>query len=206
MGFNDDIFQLTGGKGYKSVKSDTSSDNNENTTENPIAAPKIEKASVSKSQPTEHRLHDQDYVIESDLVTPVVKAVRNKEEKPLIVVVDDDFETLDLMEIYLNRNYTYKGFSGPREAVFYMNQHVPEIIFLDCKIHTMKAATFIDIIRSGKGNEKVPFVLLGEEYEIKEFTKGLLPKGVIGTITKPVARGKLQEYIDGVVKKNMNRD
>lgn len=219
MAFNDDIFNFTGGLGFTSFstggdiekeeeKNDivAKSENTEKTEQNDKASDKADSLDILSGITSERWSSslgndEHDYVIESDLIMPKIKAVKSETEKPLIVVVDDDFETLDLLEIYLKRNYTYESFSGPREAVFFLNQHTPELILIDCKIHTMKALTFIDIIRTGAGNENVPFVLVGTEEELKSFDSELLPKCVIGTMKKPIARGQLQEYIDKVVKK-----
>ena len=222
MAFNDDIFNFTGGLGFTSFSTGSDiekeeekndivakSENTEKTEQNDKASETNDKSAsldilsgiTSERWSSSLGNDEHDYVIESDLVMPKIKAVKSETEKTLIVVVDDDFETLDLLEIYLKRNYTYESFSGPREAVFFLNQHTPELILIDCKIHTMKALTFIDIIRTGAGNENVPFVLVGTEEELKSFDSELLPKCVIGTMKKPIARGQLQEYIDKVVKK-----
>lgn len=222
MAFNDDIFNFTGGLGFTSFSTGSDiekeeekndivakNENTEKTEQNDKASETNDKSAsldilsgiTSERWSSSIGNDEHDYVIESDLVMPKIKAVKSETEKPLIVVVDDDFETLDLLEIYLKRNYTYESFSGPREAVFFLNQHTPELILIDCKIHTMKALTFIDIIRTGAGNENVPFVLVGTEEELKSFDSELLPKSVIGTMKKPIARGQLQEYIDKVVKK-----
>ena len=142
---------------------------------------------------------DADYVIESDLVTPKIETIENS--KPLIVVVDDDFETLDLLEIYLRRDYEYVPFSGPREAIFYLNQRVPDLIIIDCKIHTMKATTFADIIRSGAGKSDVPFVFMGTEEELDSINSDQVPSYFVGCLKRPVARGDLQGIIDRTIKK-----
>lgn len=208
MGYSDDILKLTGGKGFGFIYSsgDDKKDNKENIEnrearrkhdEDKITVPNVEPVTA----PEVASKRDLDYVIQSDLVTPVVGAVKDETAKPLIVVVDDDFETLDLLDIYLKRDYTYESFSGPREAVFFLNQHTPEIVFIDCKIHTMKALTFIDIIRTGAGNENVPFVLVGNDEELKDFDLELLPDYIIGKLRRPVARKDLISFIDKVLKK-----
>lgn len=144
---------------------------------------------------------DSDYVIESDLLAPKIKAVRADDEKPLIVVVDDDFETLDLLKIYLQRDFRYKAFSGPREAIFFLNQNTPDLVIVDCRIHTMKALTFADIIRTGEGNEEVKFALSGTQEELESIDKAALPGYIVGLIKRPVARGDLQNVLDMVIKK-----
>lgn len=144
---------------------------------------------------------DFDYVIESDLVTPSIKAKKSEAEKPLIICVDDDFGTLDLLGIYLKRDYEYEGFSGPREAIFFLNQKIPDLILLDCKIHTMKAKTFMEIIMANPSNKDVRFAYTGTEDELAEIDWNFVPDYVIGKVSRPIARGKLQEILD-IIKKD----
>lgn len=229
MTFDDDFIQLTGIKDKAGSDKDTDKKSKEKLPEKkPEVQQEIEQETEQKTQseePEESKAErnsfiqdilsgvstqnkwaseygnpDGDYVIESDLVTPVIKPVKAVDEKPLIVVVDDDFETLDLLEIYLKRNYRYQGFSGPKEAVFFLNQNIPDLVLVDCKIHTMKAITFAEIVRTGAGD--IPFVFTGDEYELEQLEKTLLPDYVIGTIRRPVARGDLQDLIDKALSLN----
>lgn len=139
----------------------------------------------------------RDYVIESDLVVPTIKRVKVEREKPVVLVIDDDFDMLDLLKIYLMRDYEYKPFSGPKEAIFYLNENVPDLIFIDCYIHSIKAARVVDIIHSYKEIAEVPIYYICEEYE-RGAIERKLPEGVNGIIERPIARGKLQEILDVV--------
>lgn len=144
---------------------------------------------------------DQDYVIESDLVVPTIKPIKKEESKPCILVIDDDFDTLDLLKIYFARGYEYVSFSGPREAIFYLNEHIPDLILLDCYIHTIKAARVVDIIHSYKEIQEVPIYYLCEEYE-RGAIETKLPDGVAGIIERPVSRKSIQEMLDTVFPKD----
>lgn len=142
----------------------------------------------------------RDYVIESDLVVPTIKRQKIEREKPVVVVIDDDFDMLDLLKIYLMRDYEYKPFSGPKEAIFYLNENVPDLIFIDCYIHSIKASRVVDIIHSYKEIADVPIYYICEEYE-RGAIERKLPEGVKGIIERPVARGKLQDILDVVFPK-----
>jgi len=189
MIFDDNFVQLTEGRTpFKSSEED-------GLLEEPL---QLEEVESTGKKPIEYITSDKDYVIESDLVIPTVEMVK-KTEKPLIVVVDDDFDTLDLMKIFLSRDYEYEGFSGPREAVFYLNTHNPALVMIDCKIHTMKASSFASIVRSGQGNENVPIVYTGTEEELSRVDKDMLPDYIKGFLMRPVARGQLQEILDSIL-------
>ncbi len=129
------------------------------------------------------------------LETPVIKPVRSENGKPTVVVIDDDYSVLDIMKIYLSRDYECAVFSDPREAIFYMNTHLPDIIFLDCYMTLMDTKRIISIVRSYKEMENVPiyFMVYEEERYVFEHKKDT---GAAGIITRPIARGDLQEILD----------
>lgn len=143
---------------------------------------------------------DLDYAIETDLVMPTIKPVKAVDAKPTILAIDDDFSTLDLMKIYFSRDYDYVSFSGPREAIFYLNEHVVDLIFLDCYIHTIKAARVVDIIHSYKELANVPIVYLCDDYEYGAIYSKL-PNGVNALIQRPVSRKSIQDIIDRFLPK-----
>jgi CheY-like chemotaxis protein len=85
--------------------------------------------------------------------------------------------------------------SDPKEAIFYMNTHLPDIIFLDCYMTVMDTKKILSIVRSYKEMEKVPvyFMVYEEEKYVFEHKKDT---GAVGLITRPIARGDLQEILD----------
>jgi PleD family two-component response regulator len=129
------------------------------------------------------------------LETPRIGPVRSESGKQTIVVIDDDYATLDIMKIYLARDYECAAFSDPKEAIFYMNTHLPDIIFLDSYMTVMSAKKIISIIRSYKEMEKVPIYYMVYEEERDVFRLKKIP-GVEGLITRPIARGELQKILD----------
>ena len=137
----------------------------------------------------------------SDLKIPRTKPSKTKGASPQIVVIDDDFSTLDLMKIYLQRTYDFQPFDNAREAIFYLNKHVPDLIFLDCYVSIIPAKKMVEIIRSYKEYADVPIYLLAEADEIgaieAKIEKQDFPD-VQGILTRPVARGELQVVLDTV--------
>lgn len=129
------------------------------------------------------------------LEIPDIRPVRNIDGRATIVVIDDDYATLDIMKIYLSRDYECAVFSDPKEAIFYMNTHLPDIIFLDCYMTLMDTKKILSIIRSYKEMEKVPvyFMVYEEEKYVFEHKKDT---GAAGLLLRPVARGDLQKILD----------
>ena len=223
MIFDESFFQLTGGK-LNYDEDDLSSENlddlisiAEQNAKKPEEDVKNESDEVdfdslsfdssdvsdvfnNDESPVENDSFSRDYVIESDLVVPKIKRQKVEREKPVVLVIDDDFDMLDLLKIYLMRDYEYKAFSGPKEAIFYMNENVPDLVFIDCYIHSIKAARVVDIIHSYKELADVPIYYICEEYE-RGALERRLPEGVKGLIERPIARGKLQDILDVVFPK-----
>lgn len=138
---------------------------------------------------------NEDFVLEEELATPDIKPVRSESGKPTVVVIDDDYQTLDIMKIYLARDYECAVFSDPKEAIFYMNTHLPDIIFLDSYMTVMSARKLISIIRLYKEMKNVPiyFMVYEEERDVFEHKKDA---EIEGLITRPIARGELQKILD----------
>lgn len=144
----------------------------------------------------------------TQMIMPSTKPKTVRSQKPQIVVIDDDFATLDLMKIYLQREYDFISFDNPKEAIFYLNKHIPSMIFLDCYITMIRCKKVIEILRSYPEYEKVPIYLLVEPDEKgameAKVEKGEMPKAA-GFLTRPVARGELQKTLDEVFKDNKDK-
>ena len=137
-----------------------------------------------------------------DIVTPDIKPKKAESDKPLIVVIDDDFSTLDIMKIYLARGFTCETFSSPKDAIFYLNNHVPDLIFMDCYLNMVKTKMMLEIIGSYTEFETVPIVYICEDDEYGA-VKSKLPERVSDLITRPVKRGDLQNILDEVFPKEL---
>ncbi len=141
----------------------------------------------------------EEVAIEDDRIIPKV-SVSTYKEKPLVVVIDDDFTVLDIMKIYLAREYTYMGFTNPKDAIFYMNANVPSLVFLDSYMSMISTKKLLPIIKSYEYMKNVPIYYICEESE-KAAVKKKLSDDIQGIITRPVARGDLQKILDSVFAK-----
>lgn len=130
-----------------------------------------------------------------DIVVPDIKPKKEKRERKQIVVIDDDFSTLDLMKIYLLRDYEYKAFDNPKNAIFHLNTSVPDLIFIDSDLNLVKTKRVIEIIRTYKELKKVPMIYLADPSE-EASLKSKLTDGVLDIISRPVKRGDLQRILD----------
>ena len=131
--------------------------------------------------------------------SPDVKPRRAESEKHTIVVIDDDFSTLDLMKIYLQRDYDVEVFDNPKNAIFFLNSTVPDLIFIDCYLDVMSTKRILDIIGSYKELAETPIVFLAEPSE-KAAIENKLPENVVDIIPRPVTRADLQRMLDTHIK------
>lgn len=131
----------------------------------------------------------------NDMVIPKFEKHTSAGGKKIICVIDDDFSTLDLMKIYLQRSYEYVSFDNPKNAIFYLNSNVPDLIFVDCYLYTIPTKKIIEIIHSFDELANVPIVYLCEKEEYGTVI-GKLPEGVYDCLPRPVGRGPLQKVLD----------
>ncbi len=138
---------------------------------------------------------NEEFSADDGLETPDIKPQRNLEGRSTIVVIDDDYQTLDIMKIFLSRDYECMTFSDPKEAVFYMNRNLPDIIFIDCYMTVLNTKRIISIIRSYTEMKNVPIYLMVYEEE-KDVIEQRSDLDFEGIIVRPISRGDLQQILD----------
>lgn len=148
---------------------------------------------------------DSEMFTSDDIVVPDVKPRKTARTKKLIIVIDDDFSTLDLMKIYLQRDYEYMAFDNPKNAIFYLNGNIPDLIFVDSYLNLMSTKRVVEIIRTYKELLGVPIVYLADPSETSSISKKL-PDGVVDIITRPVKRADLQKILDNHIKSTDDSD
>jgi PleD family two-component response regulator len=134
-----------------------------------------------------------------NMLVPDVKPKKSGTGRHNIVVIDDDFSTLDLMKIYLQRDYDVEVFDNPKNAIFYLNGTVPDLIFIDCYLNVMSTRRVLDIIRTYKELANIPVIYLAEPSE-QSAIESKLPADVSDIISRPVKRADLQQMLDKYIK------
>ncbi len=133
-----------------------------------------------------------------NMVYPDIKPKRSADGRRNVVVIDDDFSTLDLMKIYLQRDYDVETFDNPKNAIFYLNGTIPDLIFIDCYLDVMSTKKVLEIIKTYKELENTPIVYLAEPSE-QAAIENKLPPGVVDIISRPVKRVDLQRMLDSYI-------
>jgi len=136
-----------------------------------------------------------------NMIVPDIKPKHSSSGRKNVVVIDDDFSTLDLMKIYLQRDYDVEIFDNPKNAIFYLNGTVPDLIFIDCYLNVMSTKRVLEIIKTYKELANTSIVYLAEPSE-KAAIEDKLPDGVNDIISRPIKRGDLQRMLDTYIKED----
>ena len=115
------------------------------------------------------------------------------------LIIDDDFSTLDLMKIYLQRDYDVQVFDNPKNAIYFLNGTVPDMIFIDCYLNVMSTKRVLEIINAYNELADIPIVYLAEPSE-QSAIENKLPERVSDIISRPIKRGDLQRMLDTYIK------
>lgn len=138
---------------------------------------------------------------EDDMLSPNIRPKKRSDGRLNVVVIDDDFSTLDLMKIYLQRDYDVETFDNPKNAIFYLNGTIPDLIFIDCYLNVMTTRKVLEIIKAYRELADVPIVYLAEPSE-QSAIESKLPEGVVDIISRPVSRADLQRMLDTYIKED----
>ena len=137
--------------------------------------------------------------MEDRMVYPDIRPRKTPGGRHSIVIIDDDFSTLDLMRIYLQRDYDVETFDNPKNAIFFLNGTLPDMIFIDCYLDTMATKKVLGIIRAYKELSDTPIIYIAEPSE-QSAIESKLPEGVVDIISRPVSRADLQRMLDTYIK------
>jgi CheY-like chemotaxis protein len=110
--------------------------------------------------------------------------------KKKILLVDDHHDILDLLELFLYRDYEIvtaaNGFEGLKKA----REEAPQCIITDIMMPVMDGIKFFNSLKKQEGTATIP--VIGITSFVKKITiKSLLNLGFFGVITKPLDRDAL---------------
>jgi CheY-like chemotaxis protein len=104
--------------------------------------------------------------------------------KKTVLIIDDDHDTLDLLEVFLYQEFevvtAVNGFEGLNKA----QESAPDLILTDIMMPVMNGIKFINNLRKNARTARVPVIAVTSFAE-KHSTKSLLNVGFVDVITKP---------------------
>ena len=118
---------------------------------------------------------------------------------PKILLVDDDHATLDLLELFLYKDYdvvtALNGFEGLTKA----EKELPDLITTDITMPVMDGIRFFNRAAKSEAVRRVPIVAVTSFAE-SVTAKSLLNMGFLGVIPKPLEREVVLTTVAGALK------
>lgn len=117
---------------------------------------------------------------------------------PRILLVDDNHDTLDLLEIYLYKEYeiltALNGFEGLKKA----EEELPDLIITDIMMPVMDGIRFFNNLKKQEKTKTIPVIAITSF--VKKITKkSLLNIGFNGVVSKPLNRDAVVETVRRII-------
>ena len=102
-----------------------------------------------------------------------------------VIFVDDEEDLLEVYsELFEGEPFIVKTFSDPIEALKYINENSPSLLFLDFRMPNLTGIELRDQI-----NKDIPSYLITGELDLKDAEK------FIGALKKPIPTAIIEELI-----------
>ncbi|MGI2112431.1 HD domain-containing phosphohydrolase [Shewanella frigidimarina] len=122
------------------------------------------------------------------------------QENPVILVVDDNPQNIELMQAYLEpKGYKIVTATGGQEALDILANHPIDLILLDIMMPGMNGFEVTRRVRQNETLKLLPIVLITALRETKERVKGI-DAGCDDFITKPVDKNELLSRVKSLLK------
>ncbi|MGI2176624.1 HD domain-containing phosphohydrolase [Shewanella frigidimarina] len=121
-------------------------------------------------------------------------------KNPVILVVDDNRQNIELMQAYLEpKGYNIVTATGGQEALDTLANHPIDLILLDIMMPGMNGFEVTRRVRQNETLKLLPIVLITALRETKERVKGI-DAGCDDFITKPVDKNELLSRVKSLLK------
>ncbi len=118
--------------------------------------------------------------------------------KKKVLIVDDDHDTLDILEVFLFRRYdvstALNGFEGLSKA----QDLLPHLILTDIMMPVMDGIKFINNLRRNPETKSIPAIAVTSFTE-KHSSRSLLNIGFTDVITKPFTQEDVKTAVEGIL-------
>jgi CheY-like chemotaxis protein len=123
---------------------------------------------------------------------------------PKILLVDDNHDTLDLMEMYLYKDFeistAMNGFEGLKRA----EEELPDLIITDIMMPVMDGIRFFNNLKKMEKTSNIPVIAITSF--VKKITKkSLVNMGFNGVVSKPLDRQIVLDTVKKAISISMEK-
>ena len=105
--------------------------------------------------------------------------------KKKILIIDDKEAIIKIVSIYLSKDYDFKSFMNPIEALEWLEKdNIPDLIISDIRMPLMSGVELVDKLKSNNKLKFIPIIILSAEDD-SAMRINLLRKGCDDYIVKP---------------------
>jgi DNA-binding response OmpR family regulator len=121
--------------------------------------------------------------------------MKRDRHSPLIMVVDDDADSLSVLTRHIRREgLTVVGASSGTECLQVVKEHQPDVILLDLMMPDMDGFALCRALRADPATAEIPVIMLTARDDVDTRAEGI-ELGISDFIAKPVTRSELAERI-----------
>jgi CheY-like chemotaxis protein len=122
-----------------------------------------------------------------------------------ILLIDDNHDTLDLLEMFLYRDFeittAMNGFEGLKKA----GELLPDVIITDIMMPIMDGIKLFNSLKKEDKTRSIPIIAITSF--VKKITKkSLLNMGFEGVVSKPLEREAVMDTVNKVMKQTKMPD
>jgi len=125
-----------------------------------------------------------------------------QETTPLLVVIDDEEDLLDLFEYHFRKQgFEVKVFNRAQPALAFCEKRRPDLIMCDWMMPEMDGLECCKRIKGRLSHADIPFVMVTCRSE-RQARRDALASGVTDYITKPIAIKELVSRVQAILTQN----
>ncbi len=111
--------------------------------------------------------------------------IMNSEEKPLILVVDDEPDVVELLEIFLEDDYFTIGALNATDGLKKAKQSTPDLIILDVMMPDLNGLEACKILKNDMSTNGIPVMMFSALTDTSDKKNGM-KAGANAYLTKPI--------------------
>lgn len=123
----------------------------------------------------------------------------HEEEKPCLLIVEDDVDMLDYLVLSLNEEYEVLSAENGREGLNKALEHIPDLVITDIMMPLMDGIELAHELKTNMCTSHIPIVMLTAKDTVESQIEGL-GIGIEDYVTKPFPMELLEARIKNLLK------